>query len=177
MDKTYRTELYRKFLIEGLPEPLKKSNSHLQITDNHIENTRLRLRKMRSPETKELTFILQKRFPATDKKGLWKIAEIYLNEAEHDAFKIFEGNETRKNRYFFESDKKIMEIDIFLGDLQGLMIAKVVFNNEKDFEDFEVPPFIIAEITKNQTFYGENLVGKKFIDIQAEISRMHKENQ
>lgn len=171
-----RTELRRTFLLDGLPETLKKSHRHLQITDNYIENTRLRLRKIRAPETKELSYIMQKIFSVTEKKGLLKIAEIYLNEGEYDAFKIFQGREIRKNRYFFESKGKIMEIDIFLGDLQGLIISKLVFD-ESELEDFEVKPFIIAEITENPVFYGENLVGKTFIDIKAEIERMHKENR
>lgn len=188
MDKTYRTERHRAFLIQGLPEPLKPASSHLQIFDNYIENTRLRLRSMRSPETKEWTFILQQRFPVEAKQGLWKIAEIYLNEAEHAAFEIFEGreikrnervesNEIRKNRYFLELDRKIMDVDVFLGDLYGLNIAKVVFEDEKEFEDFEIPPFVIAEITGNLFFAGENLVGKKFADIQNEFARMNEENQ
>lgn len=187
MDKTHRTELSRTFLLRGLPEPLKKSSRHLQIFDNYIENTRLRLRSMRSPETKEWTFILQQIFSVEEKKGLWKIAEIYLNEAEHDAFKIFEGreikrneriesNEIRKNRYFFEYDKQLIEIDVFLGELWGLNIAKAVFANEKDFEDFKIPPFAIAEITENSFFDGKNLVGKKFFDIQAALQRMKEEN-
>lgn len=187
MDKTYRTELRRTFLLRGLPEPLKKSSRHLQIFDNYIENTRLRLRSMRSPETKEWTFILQQIFSGNEKKGLWKIAEIYLNEAEHDVFKIFEGreikrneriesNEIRKNRYFFEYDKQVIEIDVFLGELWGLNIAKVVFESEKDFEDFKIPPFAIAEINGNSFFDGKYLVGKKFFDIQSEFERMSGEN-
>ncbi|MCD9187909.1 MAG: hypothetical protein LUM44_15920 [Pyrinomonadaceae bacterium] len=187
MDKTYRTELRRTFLLRGLPEPLKKSSRHLQIFDNYLENTRLRLRRMRSPDTKEWNFILQQIFPVKEKKGLWKIAEIYLNEAEHDAFKIFESreirrneriesNEIRKNRYFFESDKKVIEIDVFLGELWGLHIAKAVFESEKELEDFEIPPFAIAEITGNSVFDGENLVGNKFIDIQVQLQRMKEEN-
>lgn len=187
MDKTYRTELRRTFLLEGLPEPLKKSSRHLQIFDNYLENTRLRLRSMRSPETREWTFILQQIFSVEEKKGLWKIAEIYLNEAEHDVFKVFEGREIkrnervesreiRKNRYFFESNKKAIEIDVFLGDLWGLNIAKAVFESEKEFNEFEIPSFAVAEITENLFFADENLVGKSFVEIQAKFERMNKEN-
>lgn len=187
MDKTHRTELRRIFLIEGLPEPLKKSSRHLQIFDNYIENTRLRLRSMRSPDTKEWTFILQQIFPDKEKKGLLKIAEIYLNETEHDVFKVFEGREIkrneriesreiRKNRYFFEFDEKVLEIDVFLGELWGLNIANAVFESEKEFEDFEIPPFTVAELTGNSFFDGKNLVGKKFFDIQSELQRMKEEN-
>lgn len=184
MNKTYRTELCRIFLIEGLPEPLKPASSHLQIFDNYIENTRLRLRSTRSPDTKEWTFILQQRFPSAENNALWNIAEIYLNEAEHAAFEIFEGreirrnervesNEIRKNRYFFEYEGKQLELDVFLGDLWGLNTAKAVFENETDFVNFKIPPFAVVEITNNLFFAGEKLVGKKFADAQAEFARIN----
>ncbi|HQU83909.1 MAG TPA: hypothetical protein PKY59_12315 [Pyrinomonadaceae bacterium] len=177
MDKTYRTELHRVFLLKGLPEPLLKSSSHLQIYDNYLENTRLRLRKMRSPETRIWSYCLQQRFPLGGKKGIWKIAEIHLNEAEHFEFRSFEGYETRKNRYFLEVNRKNMEVDVFLGELDGLILAKVVFEDEKEFEEFEIPPFAVAETTENPFFYGENLVKNHFSDIQNELNRMNKANE
>jgi hypothetical protein len=188
MDKTYRNELHRLFLIQGLPEPLVPATNHLQIFDNYIENTRLRIRSMRSPETKEWTFILQQRFAVSENPAHHKIAEIYLNEAEHNAFEIFEGreirknervetNEIRKNRYFLELDNRTIEIDVFLGDLWGLTLAKVIFENEPDFENFEIPPFVISEVTGNSFFTGENLIGRKFADVQAEFARINEENQ
>lgn len=188
MNKTYQTELRRLFLIQDLPEPLVKSSSHLQIFDNYIENTRLRIRSLRSPDTKEWHFLLQQRFPVGEDFSHWKISEIHLNDVEHAVFEQFEGrkiseneradtNEIRKNRYFYDLDGRQIDIDLFLGALWGLNLARVGFENEKDFENFEVPPFAIAEVTDNPFFSGENLVGKHFRDIQAEFARMNEANQ
>ncbi len=182
MNKTYRSELHRLFLIQGLPEPLKPADIHLQIFDNYIENTRLRIRSVRSPDTKEWTFILQQRCTDEKNKARLNIAEIHLNEAEHNAFEIFEGreirknervetNEIRKNRYSFDFDNQIIEIDVFLGDLWGLNLAKIVFEDEQVFENFEVPSFALLEVTTNPFFKGENLVGAKFADVQEEFAR------
>ncbi len=188
MDKTYRDELHRIFIIQGLPEPLIPSSSHLQIFDNYLENTRMRLRSLRSPETKIWTFILQQRFPCGENLSHWKTAEIYLNEAEHQAFEIFEGreirkneravtNEIRKNRYFHSAGGKQLEIDVFLGDLWGLNLARAIFENETELENFEIPPFVVAEVTENLFFAGANLVGKKFSDVQSEFARMNESKQ
>lgn len=185
MNKTYRNELQRVFLIEGLPEPLKPADAHLQIFDNYIENTRLRLRSIRSPETKKWTFIMQQRIAVSEDLTDLKIAEIYLNEAEHAAFEIFEGreirknervesNEIRKNRYFYEPENKIIEIDVFLGDLWGLNLARAIFETEHDLKNFAVPLFAVAEVTNNPFFTGENLVGKKFADVQTEFAKMEE---
>jgi hypothetical protein len=181
MNKTHRTELRRVFLIEGLPDPLTRASRHLQIFDNYIENTRLRLRSVRAPETKEWTWILQQREPLDD-LSQWRISEIYLNETEHGVFEIFEGrevrknervqtNEIRKNRYFYEFGGKEIEIDVFLGELWGLNLAKVYFENLKDLRKFNAPPFAILEITENGFFVGGNLVGKTFANVQSEFQK------
>ena len=182
MDKTYETELRRVFLIGDLPAPLTRASPHLQIFDNYIENTRLRLRSIRRPETKEWTWILEQRFPLED-LSQWKGSQICLNEAEHDAFEIFEGrevkrnervetNEIRKNRYFYESDGKQFEIDVFLGGLWGLNLAKVYFENLEDWRKFDSPPFALLEVTNDEFFVGANLIGKNFADVQAKFEKL-----
>ena len=170
-----------RFLLQNLPEPLTRASRHLQIFDNYIENTRLRLRSVRVPETKAWTWILQQitLFEDLSKR---EIAEIYLNESEHAAFEIFEGrevrrnervetNEIRKNRYFYDFDNVRIETDVFLGALWGLNTAKIVFENIEELRRFEMPPMAIAEVTNDEFFLGENLVGKTFADVQAEFGR------
>lgn len=181
MSKTSETELCRVFLIEDLPAPLTRASRHLQIFDNYIENTRLRLRSVRVPETKEWTWTLQQREPL-ENLSQWRVSEIHLNETEHAAFEIFEGrevrknervqtNEIRKNRYFYAFDGKQIEIDVFLGALWGLNLATVKCENLGELRAFKPPPFIVLEVTGNDFFVGANLVGKSFSDVQAEFER------
>jgi hypothetical protein len=183
MDKTYTDEFRRIFLLQNLPDPVERSCSLLQIFDKYIENTRLRLRSVRSPETKEWTFILQQKFPVNEQLSHWKFTEIYLNENEHKIFEPFENreikknervesNEVRKNRYFLDLDGKQISIDLFLGDLWGLILAKAEFETEKELIDFEPPKFSIMEVTDNSFFTGENLVGKNFADVQEEFKKI-----
>lgn len=181
MDNVYQTELRRVFLIENLPQPLTRASRHLQIFDNYIENTRLRLRSMRRPETKEWTWILEQRQPLED-LSQWTISRIYLSETEHAAFEIFEGrevrknervqtNEIRKNRYFYDAGDKEIEIDVFLGELWGLNTAKVRFESLEELRKFKLPPFALLEVTQNEFFIETNLIGKTFADVQAEFER------
>ncbi len=182
MSKTHRAELRRVFLIEDLPVPLTRASQHLQIFDNYIENTRLRLRSVRVPETKEWTWILQQREPLDLDLSEWKISEIFLNDAEHAAFEIFEGrevranervetNEIRKNRYFYQADEKQIEIDVFLGELWGLNLAKVYFETLEQLREFKLP-LAILEVTNSQFFVGRNLLGKNFADVQSEFEKL-----
>jgi len=182
MNKTYNTELRRVFLIENLPAPLTRASRHLQIFDNYIENTRLRLRSIRVPETKEWTWILEQREPLED-LSQWKVSRIYLNEPEHARFEIFEGrevraneraetNEIRKNRYFYEADGCQFEIDVFLGALWGLNLTKVYFESLKELREFKSPPFAVLEVTANEFFVGKNLIGKTFADVRLEFEKL-----
>lgn len=176
----YKSEIRRVFLLQDLPEPLTRASEHLQFFDNYIENTRLRLRTIRSPHTKEWQWILEQRFaPDENNLAVWNVSEIFLSEAEHAVFEIFEGrqikqneriesNELRFNRYFFETSGKQMEIDVFLNPLWGLYLGKIFFDTEQAAKDFSMPDFAVGEVTQNPFFLGRNLIGKTFADVQEE---------
>jgi len=171
-DKTFRTELHRTFLIEGLPEPLERKSSHLQIFDNYIHETPLRLRSVRVPETKEWTLTLQKRYPAGEYGGEWRLEEIQLTQAEYEHFKPLEGNEIRKNRYFAEFDGQWFEFDVYLGALWGLNRARVSFSDLEEMGRFNPPAFVSMEVTETPFFDDSNLVNCKFEDVQLEVERI-----
>ena len=182
MDKTYRNEFRRLFLVEHLPEPMTRADAHLQIFDNYIENTRLRIRSVRSPETKQWTFVLQQIVFATGNPSRQQISEIFLSDAEHEIFEQFEGreikrneraatNEIRKNRYFYEFKNRQIELDVYLGELWGLNLARVVFATETKMKKFSAPPFAVSEVSNNPFFAGANLVGKNLADVQAELNK------
>ncbi len=176
MDKTYRTEFRRVFLLADLPAPLTRASEHLQIFDNYIENTRLRLRSIRVPRAKEWFWILQQlnQINPTDLSG-WEVSEIHLSEAEHQALESFEGREVRKNervetnelrfnRYSFPINDKPVTIDFFLNPLWGLILAKVFFQTIEEMHAFSAPDFFLQEVTQNKIFLGLNLVGKTFAE-------------
>lgn len=176
MNKTYQTEIYRTFLINGLPEPLTPASSHLQIFDNYIENTRIRLRSIRIPEDNKWTWVLQQRFPVKPEDfAVWKSSQIFLNESEYQVFEQFEGREIRKNRYFHELDGKELEFDIFLGKLRGLNLMNVYFETLEEMQDFQLPPFVVYEVTNYEFFTGESLVGKSFTDVQLKFQQIQEE--
>jgi CYTH domain-containing protein len=171
-DKTFRTELHRTFLIEGLPDPLEPKSSHLQIFDNYIHETRLRLRSIRVPETKEWSMWLQKRYPAGEYGAEWNIEEISLSEAEYEHFKPFEGNEIRKNRYYAEFDGRRVEFDVYLGTLWGLNRARVNFADREAMESFVPPEFVLLDVTNVPFFDDTNLVNCRFEDVQVDVEKL-----
>jgi CYTH domain-containing protein len=167
MDKTAHTELYRTFLIEKLPDPLTPASAHLQLFDNYLEKTRIRLRHVRDPATREWTRILQQRIGSD--YGVSKLTEMHLSAEEYSLFERFEGREIRKNRYFHEFDRLTFAFDIHLGGLWGLVTARVDFQSLDQMSQFEPPSFALFEITGVPAFDGWSLVGQSFADIQQAV--------
>ena len=167
-----RLERERRYLLQDLPEGLTRADPHIQITDNYITGTRLRLRKVRDPKTNKWTVKFTQKFapnPADLSRTI--ITNTYLNADEYQVMSVFEANETRKNRYAFEWEGRKFAIDMFLGDLFGLVLAEVSFETDEELDIFPTPPFAIAEVTNNEIFSGGKLSELTFEDIRNEIVR------
>src|SRR6185436_21146316 len=114
-----------------------RTDPHLQITDNYITGTRLRLRKVREPRTNKWTVKLTQKF-APDPSDFSRtiITNIYLNPLETETLNISDANEIRKNRYYFEFEGRRWSVDMFLGGLFGLVLAEVSFETDEELDSF-----------------------------------------
>lgn len=168
--KYARIERERRYLLQDLPEGLTRADPHVQITDNYITGTRLRLRKVRDPRTNKWTVKFTQKFaPNPADLSRTVITNTYLNADEYQVMSVFEANEIRKNRYPFEWEGRKFSIDMFLGDLFGLVLAEVSFETDEELDIYPTPPFAIAEVTNNEMFGGGKLSGLTFEDIRNEI--------
>jgi len=171
--KYARAERERRYLLEDLPEGLTRASPHVQITDNYLTGTRLRLRKVRDPRTNKWTVKLTQKFapdPADFSRTI--ITNIYLNALEAETIGISDANEIRKNRYYFEFEGRKWAVDMFLGELFGLVLAEVGFETDEDLESFSKPSFAVAEVTNIELFTGGRLVELTFADIREQIMKM-----
>ena len=170
--KYAQIERERRYLLQDLPEGLTRADHHLQITDNYITGTRLRIRKVRDPKTnKWIVKFTQKFAPNPEDLSRTIITNTYLNAIEAETLAVFEANEIRKNRYRFEFEGRQFSIDMFLGDLFGLVLAEVSFETDEDLDSFPKPPFALADVTNNEIFSGGMLSELTFEDIRSEVAR------
>jgi CYTH domain-containing protein len=170
--KYARVERERRYLLQDLPEGLSRADHHLQITDNYVTGTRLRLRKVRDPKTNKWIVKFTQKF-APDPKDLSRtiITNTYLNALEAEMLAVFEANEIRKNRYAFEFAGRQFSVDMFLGDLFGLVLAEVGFETDEELDSFAKPPWALADVTNVEVFTGGRLSELTFEDIRNEIAR------
>jgi CYTH domain-containing protein len=170
--KYARLERERRYLLQDLPEGLTRASPHVQITDNYLTGTRLRLRKVRDPQTNKWTVKLTQKFaPDAGDFSRTIITNIYLNALEAETLAVFAANEIRKNRYPFEFAGRKFSVDMFLGDLFGLVLAEVSFETDEELDTFSRPSFAIADVTGNELFTGGRLCELTFADIREEIRR------
>jgi CYTH domain-containing protein len=170
--KYARSERERRYLLHDLPEGLTRASPHVQITDNYLTGTRLRLRKVRNPQTNKWTVKLTQKFaPNPSDLARTTITNIYLSALETELLAVSDANEIRKNRYWFEFEGRKFSVDMFLGDLFGLVLAEVSFETDEELDNYARPPFAIAEVTNHELFTGGKLCELSFADIRDAISR------
>ncbi len=161
----------RKFLAKFLPKELHQCKSR-EIIDIYLPadnpNPNLRIRKNGN------------RYEITRKEVLdgdtSKLKEDNLTISEEE-FKELEkevkGKRVHKIRYYYPYHNLMGEIDIFQGNLKGLILVEFEFPNLEEKEKFEIPDFCLVEVTKNskEVFAGGMLCGKSFTDIERELKK------
>ena len=168
--KYARVERERRYLLQDLPEGLTRADPHLQITDNYITGTRLRLRKVREPRSNKWTVKFTQKFaPNPEDLSRTIITNTYLNALEAETLSVFNSNEIRKNRYYFEFEGRRFAIDMFLGDLFGLVLAEVGFATDEELDSFLKPAFALADVTNDPIFSGGRLCELTFAEVRQHI--------
>lgn len=166
-----RVERERRYLLRDLPEGMTRADPHLQITDNYITGTRLRIRKVREPRSNKWTVKFTQKFaPDPDDLSRTIITNTYLNALEAEVFASYNTNEIRKNRYPFEFEGRKFSVDMFLGDLFGLVLAEASFETDEELDNFPKPPFALIDVTNEPLFTGGRLCELTFSDVRAEIA-------
>jgi CYTH domain-containing protein len=157
--KYARIERERRFLLNEFPAGLTRASEHVQIWDNYITNTRMRLRKVRLlPSGQYINKLTQKYAPDPNDSSRTIITNTYLSAAEYEVLSIFEGSEIRKNRYPFEYEGRKYSIDLFIGPLWGLVLAETEFETDEEMAALPMPLFAALEVTHDPTFTGARLV-------------------
>jgi CYTH domain-containing protein len=72
-------------------------------------------------------------------------------------WRLTKGKRTEKVRYRIPLSKLIVELDVYLGKLHGLMTGEVEFNSERQLRAFHPPDWLGREITDQPQFSNSRL--------------------
>lgn len=163
MDEFELTYLPKLLPVGVLSSPFKKM---LDIyVPASIPHPNLRIRK--SGEQLEIT----KKQPLAQNDRSHQIEEtIVLNEEEYQELQNIAGKRVAKTRYLYRENNRQYEVDIFEGDLKGLVLVDVEFSSAQEKALFTPPDWLLVEVTQINTFAGGMLCGKKYSDIEEKLT-------
>jgi adenylate cyclase len=82
-------------------------------------------------------------------------------ELERDAFErlwpLTEGRRLHKRRHLLPHGDLEIELDVYAGDLDGLIVAEIEFGSEDEAHAFEPPGWIGEEVTGDERYLNESL--------------------
>tara|TARA_R110002074_G_scaffold141650_12_gene288108 strand:+ start:743 stop:1216 length:474 start_codon:yes stop_codon:yes gene_type:complete len=145
-------EIERKFLITNTNFK-KESYQKKYIQQGFLNSDKNRVVRVRIIEEKAYLTIKG----VSDKSGTSRFEwekEISVQEAKV-LMKLCEKGVIEKYRYFHKLENHVFEIDEFLGDNDGLIIAEVEIKNKN--EVFIKPSYLGKEVTGNEKYYNSNL--------------------
>ncbi|HEY4478828.1 MAG TPA: hypothetical protein VI981_00505 [Candidatus Paceibacterota bacterium] len=96
---------------------------------------------------------------------------IPLTEAEYKDFEKLCGKRLSKRRYFYKTHNTAHEIDVFTGDLAGLVVVDVEFSTEAEKASFAMPDFCLVDVTQEKFIAGGMLCGKTYKDIEPNLEK------
>jgi CYTH domain-containing protein len=82
---------------------------------------------------------------------------------------VFEANELRKNRYYLRHEGRLYSVNVYLGDLRGLVLAETDFDDDAEMDAFPIPSFAHLDVTRDELFTGARLVELTAEDIRREV--------
>ena len=144
-------EIERKFLVNlsKWQQLVKPKGNHLRqgylLTD---PNKTIRVR-----QTSDKGFLTIKGLSVGATRPEYEY-EIPINETI-ELLDNFSVSELSKIRYIILFGDKIWEVDEFLGDNLGLIVAEIELESED--ETFEIPDWIDKEVTDQEKYYNSNL--------------------
>ncbi|MBR5046482.1 hypothetical protein IKX73_02545 [Candidatus Saccharibacteria bacterium] len=161
-------ELERTYLAKELPKEIDGAD-YVEIVDIYIPEgdglASLRLRK------KADKYFMTKKTVVSDDASEQVEQTIKLSLREYEALSSCSKKRVEKRRYYAKIDGHDAEVDVFYGDLAGLVLVEFEFANAREKDEFVMPESMLADVTPEEFIAGGMLAGKKYEEIEGELER------
>ncbi|MEP4077551.1 CYTH domain-containing protein [Haloferula sp.] len=142
-------EIERKFLVKELPD--LGSLHFLKLMQGYIATSDTEVR-LRSDGSKHM-------LTCKRGSGLTRLeSEVEISVEQFDAlWPLTEGCRIEKTRYHMDRGEHLVELDVYQGSLEPLVVAEVEFASEGASREFAVPDFFAEEVTSDARYKNKNL--------------------
>lgn len=149
-------EIERKYLVFDIPESVKDEDVEgTHFVQGYVlpeSGSQVRLRKIKDQDDLGMLTI---------KKGsgaIRKEYEIALGEEQFEQLWIAtRENRLKKVRYKIGYGEHLIELDVYKGELEGLILAEVEFSSEDEMEEFIEPDWFVFDVTEESAFKNKSL--------------------
>jgi adenylate cyclase len=151
------TEIERKFLVARIPEELEQY-PHALIRQGYLASgpgvTQVRLRQ------KGEAYYLTVKGPG----GTTRIEEeIEIDARRFEAlWPLTEGARLEKTRYDIPEREHTVELDVYHGRLEGVVVAEVEFGSEEEAAAYRPPDWLGAEISNDPRYSNTRMAKEGF---------------
>jgi CYTH domain-containing protein len=155
--KYSRIEYERRFLVSAasdwktLVEPYSKT-----FEDKYIQDSRLRLRILSDSDSNRKLIKLTKKYES-DSPYFQQVGSIILSPDEYPTFDALKGHRLTKIRHYHNFQGQIFSIDVFAGELEGLLLCETEMDSLENLMRVEFPAYAAREVTEDLFFTGGNL--------------------
>lgn len=132
-------------------EPYSKS-----FEDKYLRNSRLRLRVLTDSDTGRRIIKLTKKLES-DSPYFQTISRILLSPGEYEIFDTLPGDRLRKTRHYHVHQGRVFSIDVFEGELDGLILCETEAEGLEELMSIQPPAYVRHEVTEDPFFTGGNL--------------------
>ena len=150
-------EIERKFLVNS-NDFKKESYQKNYIKQGFLNSDKERIVRVRLNNDVGFLTIKGKSNASGLSRFEWE-KEISKTEAE-ELFNLCEKGIIEKYRYLVKTDKHIYEVDEFMGNNKGLIVAEIELESED--ESFLKPNWLAKEVTGIVKYYNSNLSKKPY---------------
>lgn len=162
-------EYEKTFLLKSLPEGLE-SAKFVVISDVLVPDTarhpHLRLRQQ------DDSYVITKKYPMNDGDASMQYEHtIELEKEEFEALANCSNKGFTKRRYFMNIVGRQAQLDIFFDKLKGLAMIDFEFETEEEKNAFEMPDFVLADVTQDENVAGGMLAGKSIDDVMPFVEK------
>ena len=150
-------EIERKFLVKTMPS--KEISISKKIKQGYIINEKHNIVRVRRKDDDHFVAIKGNTIGITRLEFEYPIPR---KDAEDMFDNLCGHNIIEKTRHYVHNAGHTWEIDEFHGNNQGLIVAEIELESEK--EKFEVPDWVGDEVTQDLRYYNMNLTTHPFLD-------------
>jgi CYTH domain-containing protein len=155
--KYTRVEYERRFLVSTHSNWRSAVESYSKtFEDKYLRHARLRLRILTDSDTGRRIIKLTKKFESAS-AYFQTISRILLSPSEYQLLDGLEGDRIRKVRHYHNYHGRVFSIDVFEGELDGLILCEIETEGIEELMRAEPPAYVKYEVTEDAFFTGGNL--------------------